>query len=149
MMKEDYTFPDNADFTADIRWRLDEAIERHLDYYDHRSKTDELNDICNPTSIEEAFQQNQFELFELFKVKNRNYGSSNIAGGDDVDLSNPVDKRDALLGLYFRMRDKLNRFRQIIETQTNGTADESLSDTLGDLSNYGIIAKMVNENQWK
>lgn len=92
----------------------------------------------HPSIFDEFVEQQQLE-FDLFLKKNKNYGIENI-------WENGTEKKEALQGLYFRMRDKLNRFKQLIE---NNSGDEPIIDTLQDLSNYSNIAIIVEKDRWK
>jgi hypothetical protein len=144
----DYNFQ-NMSFTQNIEFNMDEQINRDIDQFEHKFRTDELNAAFLPTNIENAFLSQQNEQYMIFQEKNKNYGMNNISGDEDVDLNDPESKKEALQGLYFRMRDKMARFKQLIETNSQGSNDESLNDTLNDLSNYSNIAIIVNKDNWK
>lgn len=116
---------------------------------DQEILAEDLRMIFEPTNIETHFKQQQTEQFLLFQEKNKSYGMTNISGGEEVDLEIPENKKEALYGLWFRMRDKLARMRQLILTNSDGSADESLNDTLNDLSNYSNISIIVNKGEWK
>jgi hypothetical protein len=73
----------------------------------------------------------------LFSKKQESYGPSNIA-----DFG--------LLGVVVRANDKIARLRNILfDGGQNTLADESLTDTLLDLANYGVIGTMINSGIWK
>jgi hypothetical protein len=116
---------------------------------DQEILAEDLRMIFEPTNIESHFKTQQTEQFLLFQEKNKSYGMTNISGGEEVDLEIPENKKEALYGLWFRMRDKLARMRQLILTNSDGSADESLNDTLNDLSNYSNISIIVNKGEWK
>lgn len=116
---------------------------------DQEILAEDLRMIFEPTNIESHFKAQQTEQFLLFQEKNKSYGMTNISGGEEVDLEIPENKKEALYGLWFRMRDKLARMRQLILTNSDGSADESLNDTLNDLSNYSNISIIVNKGEWK
>jgi hypothetical protein len=116
---------------------------------DQEILAEDLRMIFEPTNIETHFTTQQTEQFLLFQEKNKSYGMTNISGGEEVDLEIPENKKEALYGLWFRMRDKLARMRQLILTNSDGSADESLNDTLNDLSNYSNISIIVNKGEWK
>lgn len=87
----------------------------------------------------DAFLAQFVQQLELFAVKHRNYGAENISGG--------LTKKEILLGLYFKMRDKIQRFKNI--TQNGGVeSDESLFNTLEDLANYSQIAQIILKEKW-
>jgi hypothetical protein len=116
---------------------------------DQEILAEDLRMIFEPTNIESHFKTQQTEQFLLFQEKNKSYGMTNISGGEEVDLEIAENKKEALYGLWFRMRDKLARMRQLILTNSDGSADESLNDTLNDLSNYSNISIIVNKGEWK
>jgi hypothetical protein len=116
---------------------------------DQEILAEDLRMIFEPTNIETHFTTQQTEQFLLFQEKNKSYGMTNISGGEEVDLEIPENKKEALYGLWFRMRDKLARMRQLILTNSDGSANESLNDTLNDLSNYSNISIIVNKGEWK
>lgn len=85
------------------------------------------------------FASQTYQQIHLFATKHRNYGVDNISGG--------LSKKEILLGLFFKMRDKIQRFKNI--TQNGGVeSDESLFDTLNDLSNYSQIAQIILKEKW-
>jgi len=86
------------------------------------------------------------EQFELFAKKHLDYGISNISAG--TQLSNDEEKQFALTGLWYRISDKVNRWKNIIITKQQ-TKNEALADTYQDLVNYGIIAQLVERGLWK
>lgn len=86
------------------------------------------------------------EQFELFSRKHLDYGMSNISAG--TQLSNNEEKQFALTGLWYRISDKVNRWKNIIITKQQ-TKNEALTDTYQDLVNYGIIAQLVERGLWK
>ena len=63
---------------------------------------------------------------DMYKIKNKKYGDS---FGISV-------KKYGLISALTRMSDKWNRIENLILTGDNGTGDESLRDSLMDLSNY-------------
>lgn len=89
--------------------------------------------------IYDEFIKQQKEQLSLFATKHRKYGSVNLTGG--------LTQFESLFGLFFRMNDKLNRYKNIIQTESE-TADETLEDTLNDLSNYANIARIILKKKW-
>lgn len=86
--------------------------------------------------------------YGLFAEKHLAYGFENISLGGD--LSKPKDKKFSLTGLWFRLNDKMNRFKNIaINDASNHVKDESMLDTFMDMANYAIIAKLVSQDKWK
>lgn len=73
---------------------------------------------------------------DLFAVKNKNYGNS-------VETS--IDKYGIIAALT-RISDKFNRAETLILNNENGTADESLIDTLIDMANYCVMTAVYIKN---
>ena len=96
--------------------------------------------------IASEFQRVQREQFELFARKMMDYGRGNIALGGD--LTQEEDKQFALTGLTIRMNDKINRLKNLVKNQGKAYVDESMEDTFIDLSNYGIIALLLQRDKW-
>jgi hypothetical protein len=106
--------------------------------------TDQLREEY-PT-IHEGYTKIMEEQFELFSRKHIDYGMSNISAG--TQLSNEEEKDFALTGLWYRISDKVNRWKNLIITQADAK-NETLTDTFQDLTNYGIIAQLVDRGMWK
>jgi hypothetical protein len=87
-----------------------------------------------------------YEQFELFCAKNMNYGPGNIAVG--TTLSTPDDVKLSLIGLFFRMNDKIQRLKQMVVLGAKDVVGESVQDTYQDLSVYGVIAQLVSRDKW-
>ena len=96
--------------------------------------------------IYEGYTQIMAEQFELFSKKHIDYGMSNISAG--TQLQNDEEKEFALTGLWYRISDKVNRWKNLIITKSEGK-NETLTDTYQDLTNYGIIAQLVERGMWK
>lgn len=77
----------------------------------------------------ESFKKIQDEKVDIYIRKNRDYGNS---------FDKSLDE-DGLLVAKIRMMDKLNRFARLISNDSQVT-DETLRDTLIDLSNYADMA---------
>lgn len=86
------------------------------------------------------------ESYELFCLKQSNYGPSNISVGtparteDDIKLS--------LSGLFFRLNDKISRIKQLIILGKQDNVGEAVDDTFQDLGVYAIIAQIVKRGKW-
>ena len=91
------------------------------------------------------FQDMQFEQWELFCKKQKDYGPKNISVGSNLETEDEV--KLALTGLWFRMNDKMQRFQQIV-MNSQEPENESLMDTFMDLANYALIAQLVKEKVW-
>ena len=87
----------------------------------------------------------QFAQWELFCKKQKDYGPKNISVGTNLESDEEV--KLALTGLWFRMNDKMERFKQIVMGNQE-PENESLMDTFMDIGNYAIIAQLVKEKVW-
>lgn len=83
---------------------------------------------------------------ELFSKKHIDYGMGNISAG--TSLSTQDERSFALTGLWYRISDKVNRWKNMIITKRD-PQNESLIDSFQDLTNYGIIAQLVATDRWK
>jgi len=86
------------------------------------------------------------EQLELFSKKHLDYGMSNISAG--TSLGTEEEREFALTGLWYRINDKVNRWKNLLISQRNAN-NESLTDTYQDIVNYGIISQLVERGQWK
>ena len=91
------------------------------------------------------FRDLQLEQYLLFARKNHDYGMKNITAGSDLETEDEV--KFVLTGLWFRISDKVNRWKNIIK---NGwtVETEPFLDTRQDIANYAIIAEMVARGLW-
>jgi hypothetical protein len=92
------------------------------------------------------FKRIQQAQYELFCAKQSNYGPDNISMGSS--LERPEDRKLSLQGLFFRLNDKINRYKQMIMFGSKDAVGESLDDTFKDISVYGIIAQLVQSGKW-
>ncbi len=74
----------------------------------------------------ERFADLQQEELEMHKLKDKKYGQS---------FGKSVQKY-GLISALTRMSDKWNRFEELVLNNDIGTEDETIKDTLMDLSNY-------------
>ena len=86
------------------------------------------------------------EQLELFSKKHIDYGMGNISAGTGLDTED--ERSFALTGLWYRISDKVNRWKNMIITKRD-PQNESLLDSFQDLTNYGIIAQLVATDRWK
>jgi len=110
----------------------------------------------NPSLVEEIereypemakeFKDIMFRQYELFCMKQSNYGPGNIAVG--TSLQTDEDKKLSLTGIWFRVHDKIQRLKQLVVLSKEDNVNESIEDTLQDLSVYGIIAQIVSNGKW-
>ena len=100
---------------------------------DYPQTTEEFWKICH-------------EQYETFCYKQSNYGPGNISVG--TALSTPYEIKLSLIGLFFRMNDKIQRIKQLVVVGEEDNVGEAIDDTYQDLSVYGIIAQMVKRGKW-
>lgn len=92
------------------------------------------------------FKRIQAEQYELFCRKQKNYGPDNISMGSTLEREE--DRKLSLQGLFFRINDKINRYKQMIMFGSKDAVGEALDDTFKDISVYGIIAQLVQSGKW-
>ena len=76
------------------------------------------------------------ELAELYRKKNHDYGDSFHKSFVEFGLTMAA----------IRLNDKLNRFKTLIK-DTGAVSDETIRDTLLDLSNYAIMTVMEMDEE--
>lgn len=96
--------------------------------------------------IAQGYKQIIKEQYTLFAKKHLDYGLTNISAG--TQLVNNEEKDFALTGLWYRLSDKVNRWKNLIITKQT-SKNEPLFDTYQDITNYGIIAQLVERDLWK
>ena len=99
----------------------------------------------NYPATAKAFKAFQHDQYVLFCKKQKDYGSSNITLGGDIDDLD--DRMFAIQGLIIRMNDKLNRMLNLVRKQMT-PENEPLEDAFQDISIYGIIARIVRDGSW-
>jgi len=92
------------------------------------------------------FKRIMFTQYELFCLKQSNYGPDNISVGSKLETDDEV--KVSLTGLWFRMNDKIQRLKQLVVLGKQDNIGESCEDTFQDLSVYGIIAQLVANGKW-
>ena len=97
-------------------------------------------------TIYKAYSDIAEEQFELFAKKHLDYGMGNVAAG--TQLVNQEETDFAMTGLWYRLSDKINRWKNMIISGRKAQ-NESLIDTFQDVTNYGIIAQLVKRGMWK
>lgn len=93
------------------------------------------------------YKQIMMEQYVLFCKKHRNYGTSNINVGTNLETDGDV--KLALTGLWFRINDKIQRLKNLVVLGEPDTVGEPIEDTLKDLSVYGIIGQIVQQRKFK
>jgi hypothetical protein len=109
-----------------------------------KSTTKQCEELYPETTSE--FKKILKEQYDLFCRKQLNYGPDNISGG--TALRTNEDVKFSLMGLFFRMNDKVQRLKQLVVLGNDDTVGESIDDTYQDLSIYGIIAQIVKRQKW-
>lgn len=94
----------------------------------------------------DEFKRIMYTQYELFCLKQSNYGPGNIAVGTALETDD--DKKLALTGLWFRINDKVQRLKQLVVLGGKDNVGEPIDDTFMDLSVYGIIAQIVKNGKW-
>ena len=95
----------------------------------------------------QEFRQIQKEQYELFCRKQYDYGPQNIAVG--TILKTKEDIKLSLLGLWFRMNDKIERMKTLLLRNGNNVVEgEPVTDSFSDVSNYGVMAQVVARGKW-
>ena len=102
----------------------------------------ELQNTCD------TFKSLTDEMYSIFIKKQSMYGLSNVSLNGD--MSKYEDRKMALLGLWFRMNDKIQRISNILKKDFNDDdiKFESLEDSYMDLANYAIISILVKREIW-
>jgi len=84
----------------------------------------------------ENMQNAHDELLQTFVDKNADYGNSFESSLEEYGL----------IAALIRMEDKMGRLRTLIKSEAK-VKDESISDTLRDLSNYALMASVWFDNK--
>ena len=111
----------------------------------HPPSAREILEVEYPT-IYKGYQSIIDEQFELFAKKHLDYGMHNISAG--TNLNNKDEIEFAMTGLWYRLSDKINRWKNMIISGRKAQ-NETLIDTFQDITNYGIIAQLVSIGLWK
>jgi len=91
------------------------------------------------------FKQLCADQYTTFLKKQHDYGPSNIAMG--TQLKDETDLKLAMTGLTVRLNDKMSRLLNLVINK--GTPkNESIEDTLKDMSVYAKIALIVLDWKW-
>jgi hypothetical protein len=97
-------------------------------------------------TIYNGYQSIIDEQFELFAKKHLDYGMHNVSAGTNLDNSDEIEF--AMTGLWYRLSDKINRWKNMIISGREAQ-NETIIDTFQDVTNYGIIAQLVKRGMWK
>lgn len=84
----------------------------------------------------QIFSKEMFENVQLFVKKHFDYGPNNV-------------HRLGILGLLMRMEEKIERVRKLQSMDSHDKPiNESLEDSLRDISNYATITLMYHKHTW-
>ena len=114
---------------------------------DYVSKHNTAKDVDEEYPVMcESFVAITEEMFELFKKKQSDYGPTNIGMGNrTIDTDGDVEK--SMIGLTVRMNDKIQRLMNLV-LDRKSPQNESVEDTLIDIANYAVMAKLVINKEW-
>tara|TARA_R100001082_G_scaffold35061_1_gene18156 strand:+ start:1702 stop:2064 length:363 start_codon:yes stop_codon:yes gene_type:complete len=104
------------------------------------SVEDEYPRMCD------SFEHITDEMFELFKKKQSDYGPTNIGMGNRT-IETDEDVQRSMIGLVVRMNDKVQRLMNLVLDRKD-PQNESVEDTLIDIANYAVMAKLVMDKEW-
>jgi|TARA_B100002003_G_scaffold56198_1_gene51680 hypothetical protein len=93
------------------------------------------------------FKRLQQEQYKLFLHKQHDYGPGNISVGTQLQTDEEIHL--SLTGLWFRMNDKIQRLKTLLMSGRESVVkNEPMEDAFLDVSNYGIMATIVNNGKW-
>lgn len=87
------------------------------------------------SELSKEFISNALQNVRLFDRKQQDYGPRNISGYGTI-------------GVVVRMNDKFERLKTLLGKKRRKPQNESILDSLRDISNYANIAIMVEEGTW-
>lgn len=97
--------------------------------------------------ISSAFKGTVTDMYNLFARKTLDYGIQNMKAGAAA-LDNPEDIHFSLLGIWFRIMDKVNRWKNLLTSGRFDAVNEPLFDTLQDIAVYAVLAQIIYKGQW-
>ena len=111
----------------------------------------EIHPIVDQMEVEwpemtKEFKRLQREQYELFCRKQHDYGPGNISVGTTLQTDEEIHL--SLTGLWFRMKDKIQRLKTLLLSGRETAVGEPLEDAYLDVSNYGIMATIVKNGKW-
>lgn len=93
------------------------------------------NDLAIETAAGKVFLRIALENVKLMDNKQKDYGSKNISGF-------------GTFGVVVRMNDKFERIKNLFASRRKRAVNESIRDSFRDISNYAIIALMLEAKEW-
>lgn len=79
------------------------------------------------------------ENLDLMERKNKDYSGGS---GDNISAT-------GMKGMATRLMDKASRFNNLVDKDEDDQNFESIEDTLNDMMNYALIARMLGEDSWE
>jgi len=128
------------------------SYESVTEQYAPQKPTEVNNDVVTLMEQEwpemtTEFKKLQREQYELFCHKQHDYGPGNISVGTQLQTKEEI--RLSLMGLFFRMNDKIQRVKTLLmNDRESAVKDEPMEDAYLDVSNYGIMATIVGRKKW-
>ena len=122
--------------------------KKYTNKYENKKSTDIVTMMEQEwPQMTAEFRRLQREQYELFLHKQHDYGPGNISVG--TQLQTPEEIQLSLTGLWFRMNDKIQRLKNLLMSgRNNAVENEPMEDAFLDVSNYGIMATIVNRGKW-
>jgi len=101
----------------------------------------------------DALQKNSDEAYDLWTIKQHDYGPSNIQLGLNFNSSSKDYSRNvklAQLGIIIRMNDKVSRLINLYKNdlQDAPAVGESIEDTALDIMNYANMLMVLRQGKW-
>jgi hypothetical protein len=97
-------------------------------------------------TLSKSYKEILKQQYELFASKMLDYGLANISQGSILET--PEEKKFSLTSIFIRMNDKMSRWKNML-MKNQVPKNETLLDTYKDLTNYAIIAQLVDQDKWK
>lgn len=89
-----------------------------------------------PKHLEEAFEIVCQEMLETFIKKHKDYGKGNILDTGEM-------------GILFRVSDKINRLKHLLNNGKTKPVNETIDDNWLDIAVYGVIALLYRKGWFK
>ena len=128
-----------------LKIKVTEMSSREISSAKNPPSAREILKLEYPT-IYNGYKEIQDEQFELFAKKHLDYGMHNVSAGTNLENADEIEF--AMTGLWYRLSDKINRWKNMIISGRKAQ-NETLIDTFQDVTNYGIIAQLVSRGMWK
>ena len=128
-----------------LKIKVTEMSSREISNAKNPPSAREILKLEYPT-IYNGYKEIQDEQFELFAKKHLDYGMHNVSAGTNLENADEIEF--AMTGLWYRLSDKINRWKNMIISGRKAQ-NETLIDTFQDITNYGIIAQLVSKGLWK